>query len=396
MSFPQRRGGSGAPRLDQDAPGRPAASPDSWALRRPCARGRSAPSYVGAVGPQIGPDEVCGSATPSCSTSPPSRDRREGVNPHQHGRLTGVRLAPPRLRQAQRDRFDVRRRHHAASLARPACRTFPTLLRGWPAPRSRSTPMRQGEWTHDRAAPQGRRAHRAAGGAAARVRRPQRARARQAARRAPAEAVMSEIQQRTAEQLFRTLGELKGGAMKFGQAMSVLEAALPDELAAPYRTELTRLQDSAPPMPTQTVRDQIEQDLGPDWRDELVWLDGGPTAAASIGQVHQGRWHDGREVAVKVQYPGAGEALQSDLRQLGAAGPHHRPAGARHRGEATGRGAAGPRRRRAGLHPGGRGAARVRRRPSATTPTSWCPTWSRSATRCWSPSGSRARPRWRR
>ena len=96
----------------------------------------------------------------------------------------------------------------------------------------------------------------------------------------PAEAVMSEIQQRTAEQLFRTLGELKGGAMKFGQAMSVLEAALPDELVAPYRTELTRLQDSAPPMPTQTVRDQIEQDLGADWRDELVWLDGGPTAAA--------------------------------------------------------------------------------------------------------------------
>jgi len=132
----------------------------------------------------------------------------------------------------------------------------------------------------------------------------------------PAETVMSEIQQRTAEQLFRTLGELKGGAMKFGQAMSVLEAALPDELVAPYRTELTRLQDSAPPMPTQTVRDQIEQDLGADWRHDLVWLDGGPTAAASIGQVHRGRWSDGRDVAVKVQYPGAAEALQSDLRQL--------------------------------------------------------------------------------
>jgi predicted unusual protein kinase regulating ubiquinone biosynthesis (AarF/ABC1/UbiB family) len=132
----------------------------------------------------------------------------------------------------------------------------------------------------------------------------------------PAEAVMNEIQQRTAEQLFRTLGELKGGAMKFGQAMSVLEAALPDELVAPYRTELTRLQDSAPPMPTQTVRDQIAHDLGAGWRDQLVWLDGGPTAAASIGQVHQGRWSDGREVAVKVQYPGAGAALTSDLRQL--------------------------------------------------------------------------------
>lgn len=133
---------------------------------------------------------------------------------------------------------------------------------------------------------------------------------------APAEMVLNDVQQRTAEQLFRTLGELKGGAMKFGQALSVLEAALPDELVAPYRVNLTKLQDDAPPMPTQTVRDQLASDLGPDWKDQLVWLDGGPTAAASIGQVHRGRWADGRDVAVKVQYPGAGEALMSDLRQL--------------------------------------------------------------------------------
>jgi predicted unusual protein kinase regulating ubiquinone biosynthesis (AarF/ABC1/UbiB family) len=133
---------------------------------------------------------------------------------------------------------------------------------------------------------------------------------------APADAVLTEVQQRTAEQLFKTLGELKGGAMKFGQALSVLEAALPDELAAPYREHLTRLQDDAPPMPTQTVRDQLTTHLGPDWADDLVWLDGGPTAAASIGQVHKGRWSDGRDVAVKVQYPGAGEALMGDLRQI--------------------------------------------------------------------------------
>src|SRR6476469_1889838 len=132
----------------------------------------------------------------------------------------------------------------------------------------------------------------------------------------PAETVMNEIQQRTAEQLFRTLGELKGGAMKFGQALSVLEAALPDEVAGPYREHLTRLQDSAPPMPTQTVREALARDLGPDWREQLVWLAGGPTAAASIGQGHKGPWHDGREVAFKVQYPGAGDALRSDLRQL--------------------------------------------------------------------------------
>jgi predicted unusual protein kinase regulating ubiquinone biosynthesis (AarF/ABC1/UbiB family) len=133
---------------------------------------------------------------------------------------------------------------------------------------------------------------------------------------APADAVLTDVQQRTAEQLFRTLGELKGGAMKFGQALSVLEAALPDDVAAPYREHLSRLQDDAPPMPTQTVRDQLTTHLGPDWSDDLVWLDGGPTAAASIGQVHKGRWKDGRDVAVKVQYPGAGEALLGDLRQI--------------------------------------------------------------------------------
>ncbi|GAA1761007.1 AarF/ABC1/UbiB kinase family protein [Nocardioides hankookensis] len=132
----------------------------------------------------------------------------------------------------------------------------------------------------------------------------------------PADAVMSEIQQRTAEQLFRTLGELKGGAMKFGQMLSVMEAAFPEELAGPYREQLTRLQDAAPPMPTATVREILARDLGADWKERLVWLDGGPTAAASIGQVHRGRWVDDREVAVKVQYPGAGEALRSDLRQL--------------------------------------------------------------------------------
>lgn len=131
-----------------------------------------------------------------------------------------------------------------------------------------------------------------------------------------ADAVLTDVQQRTADQLFRTLGELKGGAMKFGQALSVLESALPEEVAAPYRAHLTALQDSAPPMPTRTVRAAIEAELGPDWKDRLVWLHGGPTAAASIGQVHRGRWHDGREVAVKVQYPGAGKALLGDLKQL--------------------------------------------------------------------------------
>src|SRR6476659_2479205 len=133
---------------------------------------------------------------------------------------------------------------------------------------------------------------------------------------APAETVMSEVQQRTAEQLFKTLGDLKGGAMKMGQALSILESALPEELAAPYRAQLTRLQDSAPPMEAPTVHHVLATELGTSWRSKLVEFDDDPAAAASIGQVHRGRWHDGREVAVKVQYPGAGEALLGDLRQI--------------------------------------------------------------------------------
>jgi predicted unusual protein kinase regulating ubiquinone biosynthesis (AarF/ABC1/UbiB family) len=133
---------------------------------------------------------------------------------------------------------------------------------------------------------------------------------------APAEAVLTEVQQRTAEQLFKTLGELKGGAMKMGQALSILESMLPEEVAAPYREQLTRLQDSAPPMSAATVRSVLSSELGRHWRDDLVEFDEDPAAAASIGQVHRGRWKDGREVAVKLQYPGAGEALMSDLRQL--------------------------------------------------------------------------------
>ena len=64
----------------------------------------------------------------------------------------------------------------------------------------------------------------------------------------PAEAVTAELQARTAEQMFKTLGELKGGAMKLGQAMSLYEAAMPEEMAGPYRAALTKLQDAAPPL----------------------------------------------------------------------------------------------------------------------------------------------------
>ena len=135
-----------------------------------------------------------------------------------------------------------------------------------------------------------------------------------------AEIVAQEIQQRTAEQVFRVLGELKGGAMKMGQALSIFEAALPPEIAGPYRATLTRLQESAPPLPARTVHQVLVRDLGENWRDNFTEFDDQPVAAASIGQVHQATWRDGQRVAVKIQYPGAGNAIINDFSQLARVG----------------------------------------------------------------------------
>jgi predicted unusual protein kinase regulating ubiquinone biosynthesis (AarF/ABC1/UbiB family) len=131
-----------------------------------------------------------------------------------------------------------------------------------------------------------------------------------------AEAVTAELQQRTAEQLFAVLGQLKGGAMKLGQTLSVFEAAVPEEIAAPYREALVKLQEEAPPMPVRTVHAVLAEQLGGKWRERFRDFDDAPAAAASIGQVHRATWRDGRDVAVKIQYPGAATALMSDLNQL--------------------------------------------------------------------------------
>ncbi|HET8584032.1 MAG TPA: AarF/ABC1/UbiB kinase family protein [Jatrophihabitans sp.] len=131
-----------------------------------------------------------------------------------------------------------------------------------------------------------------------------------------AEEVTADLQAKTAEQLFKVLGELKGGAMKLGQALSVFEAALPEESAGPYREALTRLQEAAPPMPFGTVRSVLDEQFGRRWTDRFREFDETPAAAASIGQVHRAVWNDGREVAVKLQYPGADAALLADLTQL--------------------------------------------------------------------------------
>ncbi|HOC12489.1 MAG TPA: AarF/ABC1/UbiB kinase family protein [Propionicimonas sp.] len=133
---------------------------------------------------------------------------------------------------------------------------------------------------------------------------------------APAEDVDAAMRDAAAEQLFQVLGELKGGAMKFGQALSLFEAMLPEDLAGPFRERLRKLQDAAPPMPSARAQGVLRAELGPRWRDHFAELNLRPAAAASIGQVHRGRLADGREVAVKIQYPGADTALASDLRQI--------------------------------------------------------------------------------
>ncbi|HET7277281.1 MAG TPA: AarF/ABC1/UbiB kinase family protein [Dermatophilaceae bacterium] len=137
----------------------------------------------------------------------------------------------------------------------------------------------------------------------------------------PAEVVAAEVQARTAEQLFAVLGELKGGAMKGGQWLSAMEAALPERLAGPYGEALTRLQEAAPAMPATMVHEVLKESFGGSWGKRFAQFDDQPSAAASIGQVHRAVWRDGRQVAVKLQYPHAGGALATDLRQLDRLAP---------------------------------------------------------------------------
>src|SRR6202012_5725461 len=96
-------------------------------------------------------------------------------------------------------------------------------------------------------------------------------------------AATDQVAARTAEQLFATLGELRGGAAKLGQAMSVFEAALPEEAAAPYRSALRRLTDAAPAMPGDVARRIVAADLsarcGPGWQERLVAFEDKPAAA---------------------------------------------------------------------------------------------------------------------
>jgi predicted unusual protein kinase regulating ubiquinone biosynthesis (AarF/ABC1/UbiB family) len=118
----------------------------------------------------------------------------------------------------------------------------------------------------------------------------------------------------TAERLVATLGDLKGAAMKIGQMASMEADLLPPEA----RAVLARLQNEAPAMGFARVREVVEDELGGEIDRLFASFEPEPMAAASLGQVHRATLKDGRAVAVKVQYPGIANALQSDLDNLGA------------------------------------------------------------------------------
>ncbi|MEC4614950.1 MULTISPECIES: ABC1 kinase family protein [Tsukamurella] len=121
---------------------------------------------------------------------------------------------------------------------------------------------------------------------------------------------------RAAEQIVEVLSNLKGGSMKVGQMLSVIDIGLfPEDRRDSFRERLEALCAQAEPLPFITMRPIIEKALGP-LDDAFAEFPDSPIGVASIGQVYRARLHDGRWVAVKVQYPGIREAIRSDVRNL--------------------------------------------------------------------------------
>jgi predicted unusual protein kinase regulating ubiquinone biosynthesis (AarF/ABC1/UbiB family) len=121
-----------------------------------------------------------------------------------------------------------------------------------------------------------------------------------------------------AEQIVAALGTMKGAAMKVGQVMSFLDVGLvPPEYREEFQRKLAALRDAAPTVTFKDMRKVIEAELGERLGDVFAEFDEEAIAAASIGQVYRARLEDGREVAVKVQYPGVAAAVRADLQNLG-------------------------------------------------------------------------------
>ena len=132
------------------------------------------------------------------------------------------------------------------------------------------------------------------------------------------EAALERWQLQAAEQMVEVLGSMKGAAMKVGQIASFMDLpALPPEVRERMQAKLAELRDSAPRMAFADMRKVVEADLEMPLEDAFAEWDEEAVAAASIGQVYRARLHDGRDVAVKVQYPGVAQAVRVDLQNLG-------------------------------------------------------------------------------
>src|SRR5919109_3934979 len=133
-----------------------------------------------------------------------------------------------------------------------------------------------------------------------------------------AQEALAKRQVDTAEQIVAALGTMKGAAMKLGQVMSFLDVGLvPPEYREQFQAKLAELRDAAPKVSFKDMKKVIEQEYGEKLEDVFETFDPVPIAAASIGQVYRARLDDGRDVAVKVQYPGVGAAVRADLQNLG-------------------------------------------------------------------------------
>jgi predicted unusual protein kinase regulating ubiquinone biosynthesis (AarF/ABC1/UbiB family) len=121
-----------------------------------------------------------------------------------------------------------------------------------------------------------------------------------------------------ADELVTQLGQMKGAAMKFGQVLSTIDFDLvPEGEREEFKERLGALRDQAPQVPFSKMRKVLLDDLGGSVDEHFATFSEEPIAAASIGQVYRGTLHDGRDVAIKVQYPGVAEAVETDLRNAG-------------------------------------------------------------------------------